>query len=273
MNVVRPSKRLSVRSFYRHPLVAATYDLIEGNFTDDIHFYRRQARKARGRILEIGCGTGRVLLPLAETGKRVTGIDNSAAMLSVLRRRLPSLPGRIRSRVELKKADMQGFRTPLRFSAAFIPCRTFSLNLTNDDQLAALRCIRRHLKPGGTLAMDLFDPSPDLLRQMHRSSGRKYELITERWIPEDHVYFRVLVKRNISLSRSLVRNTFEFEIADPDGKNPKKSRFSLTYRYVSRQEMERLFAGAGFRPVSLHSDFKGRRYRPGRDQVWVCKAG
>jgi SAM-dependent methyltransferase len=133
----------------------------------DVGFFVEAATTAGGPVLELGCGTGRVLIPTVRAGIEVTGLDLSARMLAVCRQRLADEPEAVRARARLVEADMRRFDARERFAMATIPFRPFQHLLTIEDQLACLSCIRSHLVEDGALVVDLFNPSLDFLADIH----------------------------------------------------------------------------------------------------------
>ena len=128
----------------------------------DIAFYDRLAQAAGGPVLELGCGTGRIALALAQAGLSVTGVDVSAGMLALARRKSERLAAASRC-LTFVEADMARLDLGRRFGMAFIAFRSFQHLLTVDEQRATLTGVRRHLRPDGRLALHLFDPRFDLL--------------------------------------------------------------------------------------------------------------
>jgi SAM-dependent methyltransferase len=137
-------------------VIARNYDAVYSVIREpsgDAAFYRDLARKAGGPILELGCGTGRVLIPIADEGIECVGLDSSPEMLAVLRAKQPP------ACLSLVEGRMERFDLgDRRFHLVTAPFRAFSDLLDVDAQLACLACIRRHLVPGGLFAFDLFDP-------------------------------------------------------------------------------------------------------------------
>src|SRR3954467_5004750 len=140
---------------YEGPL-ARNYDALYGVMRDpsgDAAFYRALAQESGGPVLELGCGTGRVLLPIAALGIACVGVDASPAMLAALRAKNPP------SNLELVEARMETFDLGgRRFRLVTSPFRAFLHLLDVEAQLAAPADLRRHLAPGGAVALDVFDP-------------------------------------------------------------------------------------------------------------------
>src|SRR5881296_3243350 len=115
----------------------------------DVAFYRNAARDFGDRILELGCGTGRITMALAEAGKRITGLDLSGRMLERAVEKRAALRVEARERVHLVQGDMTRFDLGEKFRLVIIPFRPFQHLLEIQQQLDCLNCVRKHLAPGG----------------------------------------------------------------------------------------------------------------------------
>jgi SAM-dependent methyltransferase len=136
---------------------------------EDIDFWLGLAAEHPGLILELGCGSGRVLIPLVQHGHTVYGLDNDAGMLSVLRN---NLPDGLRSSSPAFRADFKEFRLAARFSLIIMPCNTYS-TLEAGERTAVLECVQGHLGAGGVFAASL--PNPSLLRDLPAYSEAEVE--------------------------------------------------------------------------------------------------
>ena len=144
--------------FYSKTSNAEAYDFDMGRSADamrDVAFYvalARQAAEQGHAVLELGCGTGRVTIPIAQAGVEAVGIDNARAMLDVARRKAAAAGVAVR----WVTADMAAFQLDQRFGLVIIPFRSFLHLLTEADQLACLRRVYEHLLPGGRFALNFF---------------------------------------------------------------------------------------------------------------------
>lgn len=146
---------------------AAKYYDLEPSFPEDIPFYRDLLPSPEASVLELGCGTGRVLLPLANDCHAITGVDRSEAMLSVCREKIRDA-GLPPERVAIVTADITDFDLGRSFDLIIAPYRVFQ-NLETDAEVDGfLRCVGHHLAPEGTCILDVFRPYWDregLLRE------------------------------------------------------------------------------------------------------------
>jgi SAM-dependent methyltransferase len=214
----------------------------------DVDFYRNLAREAGGPVLELGCGTGRVLLPIALDGIACVGLDPSEAMLQELQGKgLPDNLG-------LVKARMQDFDLePDRFALIFSAFRGFQHLLTVEDQLACLAAVRRHLAPKGLFAFDVFAPKLERVAQFQEP-----EFEEARWREAD-----TEIVRFTSVTRDPVSQvsevTFRYE-RRREG-SPIESRSTRTkMRHFFRYEIEHLLARADFSAVEIYGGFDRRPY-------------
>ena len=138
--------------------IAALYDFSYDDFTEDIEFYENVARAIDGPLLELGVGSGRVAIPLAQAGYEVAGIDSSPSMLDQARQSLNSL-GKIEGSLELIEGDMTAFELERRFGMVFVAANTFQHLLTTEQQLACVRCAVKCLLPDGIFSMSVRSPA------------------------------------------------------------------------------------------------------------------
>jgi len=239
----------------------------------DIAFFVDAAVQAGGPVLELGCGSGRVLVPTARAGIEIVGLDSSAQMLGVCRQRLLREPPAVQEKATLTHADMRRFDLGRTFALVTIPFRPFQHLLTVEDQLACLSCIRTHLADHGRLIFDLFNPSLDALA--NQPIGQE----TDAGEPE----FTAPDGRTVTRSFTIVAsdrfsqiNDIElvYHVTHPDGRRERLVQ-AFRMRYLFRFEVEHLLARAGFVVEHLYAGYDRSEYGstyPG-ELVFVARTG
>jgi len=141
-------------------MVADLYDAV-GPYQErgDIPFFVEEALAAQGEVLELGCGTGRLLIPSAVAGATMTGLDLSEPMLNICRQKLTEENPATQARVRLQQGNMIHFSFPQRFALITLPFQAFQFLLKPEEAHACLQAIRYHLQPQGRVIFDLFDPA------------------------------------------------------------------------------------------------------------------
>lgn len=218
--------------------IAELYDIEHQDFDDDIALMRNVASIVGDPIVEFGCGTGRILLPIAKDGFEVTGVDSSTGMLRRLEQRASEIEG---VSVTVIQGDM---RQELPLPSDTFGVGIFSLNglmhlETQQDQVAALREAARLLDPRGQLVIDLFNPTPDYLSQL--SSGPHLE---GAW-HTDEVEVEKWSHRRLHPASQTLDTRIWYDSVDPDG-TLRRVRTSFTLRYVHAAELELMLEKAGF---------------------------
>jgi SAM-dependent methyltransferase len=153
--------------------LAEYYDLVHAHVKEDIPFYLSLARETGGPILELGCGSGRTLLPLVEAGYEVVGLDNSRPMLERARERLQT--SGLANSVRLIEAEMVEFDLGQRFTLITVPFNTWMHLPDRSAQTASLKQIARHLVPNGKLVIDI--PAPATIVDVEHDGSMVLERI------------------------------------------------------------------------------------------------
>jgi SAM-dependent methyltransferase len=244
--------------YEEYPFVAEFYDhVVPYRDRKDFEFFVEMARECDGTVLEIGCGTGRVLIPVARAGREIVGLDYSSKMLDVCRRKLADEPEEVRSRVHLVEGDMREFDLGRKFDLITLPFRPFQHLVTVDDQISCLKSIHRHLGDRGRLVLDLFNPSlPHLIEEKYLSEVSPEPEFT---MPDG----RRVTRRYRIVSRDYFNQVQETEliyyVTHPDGGEERLvHRFPM--RYLFRFEAEHLLARCGFRVEALYADYQRSEY-------------
>jgi SAM-dependent methyltransferase len=235
------------------PFVAQLYDqFVPYRERPDLDFFVQEGVESGGPVLEIGCGTGRVLLPTARAGMTITGLDISTYMLDVCRQALKAEPPDVQERVSLVEGDMREFDLGEAFALVTSPFRPFQHLLTVEDQLNCLNCVRRHLIPGGVFILDIFNPSltsltaDNLDQEVDEESPFK--------TPEG-----IQVHRSSKVTARDYHNQIQdveliYYLTHPDGREERLVH-AFPMRYLFRYEAEHLLARAGFEVLDLYADF------------------
>jgi SAM-dependent methyltransferase len=244
--------------YQSYAFVADLYDhVVPYKERPDIDFFVQEAIESGGPVLEIGCGTGRILIPTARAGMGITGLDLSEPMMDVCRQRLEQEPDAVQARVELVLADMRDFDLKAHFALTTLPFRPFQHLTTVEDQLACLATIHRHLKPKGRLILDLFNPSIHSL--VRDDLGQEMGDEPEFSMPDG----RKVVRRHKVLERDLFNQINHVEliyyVTHPDGREERLVH-AFPMRYLFRFEAEHLLARSGFEVQEVYADFERNLY-------------
>lgn len=217
----------------------------------DIGFYVDEAKRTEGKILEIASGTGRVLLPIARAGKKITGVELSRKMIERCRERVAMEPDDVRGRITLVEADMRDFSVEDRFSLAIIPFRPMQHLMTIEDQLSCLDAIRRHLVPGGRLIFDVFNPD---LARIGSPPADEMNDTPETPLPDGSSFRRNA--RMVAVHRIDQVNDVEliYYLTFPDGTTARRVH-AFGMRWYMRPELEHLVARSGFTLDTIYGNF------------------
>lgn len=270
--VMQQEERMDTKGGYDSPFLVEFYDLVVPyRERQDVNFFVEMAQQSGGPVLELGCGTGRVLIPTARSGIEIVGLDASPLMLSVCREKLGSESNEVRSRVSgLVQGDMRSFALDREFNLVTIPFRPFQHLLTVEDQMSCLESVRQHLKSGGKLVLDLFNPSLPMLAddQYLQEHGEEPEFTTEDG--------RRVVRRARITSRDyfnqITHNELIYYVTHPVGRREQfVHRFPM--RYLFKFEVEHLLGRCDFAIEAVYADYDkspyGSKY-PG-ELIFVAK--
>jgi ubiquinone/menaquinone biosynthesis C-methylase UbiE len=240
---------------------ARFYDLEYHRFTDDLDFYAHLAGGAGSPVLELACGTGRVLLHLARIGHTVTGLDISLPMLTIARDRLSMELPEVQARVSLVQQDMRSFALRQRFRIAILAINSFMHLMTRRDQERCLKRIRRHLVDDGLLVIDIFNPELAL----YDSAGRSF---FERNMDDATTGGTVtkLVSTSVDRRRNVNHITFYYDETTP-GQQQIRYTAAISQRYLYHHEMTGLLIRCGFSVEQVYGGFEGRDWSPERQKM------
>jgi SAM-dependent methyltransferase len=236
-----------------HPEIGELYDHVTAyRDRQDVSFYVGLCRASGGEVLELGCGTGRLLIPAAEAGCAITGLDGSDSMLKRCQAKLDAVLPEVRKRVTLVEADMTGFSLDRKFALATVPFRPLQHLVSVEEQLSFLACVHRHLEPRGKLALDVFHP--DLARLATPASPEEIE--DTAWV---ELAGGRRMRRTFRLTaKNFAQQTNDVEliyyVTDSYGVATRIVQ-AFPMRYYFRFELEHLLARAGFEIAGFYGNF------------------
>ena len=228
----------------------------------DVPFWRDLALKVGGTVLELGCGTGRIGVPLARAGVTVVGIDRSEPMLARARQRMRR--ARLGGRLRLVRGDIRAlpFPRPTPFGLVMAPYGMLQSLLQDADLTATLDAVAAVLPRGATFGIDLVAdlPSWQEYRGERRLSG---------WRRGRRAHVTLIESVRQDRRRGLT--VFEQEYVERRGPDTRSQRFDLAFRTISVPQMAERVERAGFRVTAVLGDYDGAPWDP-RADVWLIVA-
>ncbi|MSO45810.1 MAG: class I SAM-dependent methyltransferase [Acidobacteria bacterium] len=228
----------------------------------DVPFWRRLTKEIRGQVLELGCGTGRVAIPLGRAGVRLTGIDRSEPMLARARRRVSR--ARLHGHVRLVRGDIRHLPFPASaFAGVLAPYGVLQSLLRERDLAATLAAVHRVLRRGGTFGLELVADLPAWEEYRKRLSLRGWRGTRGG----AHLSLVETVRQNPKKRLTI----FDQEFTERRGRQRRTHRFALTFRTLSVPQMTRRLEKAGFSVTATLGDYRGGPWDP-RAEVWMILA-
>ena len=236
---------------------------------DDLKFYVEQAKSSGGPVLELACGTGRILLPIAREGIAIHGVDISAPMIKVLEERLRREPKDVQELVSVVHGDIRNFRSKQRYQLVIIPFRPLQHMYTVEDQVAALETAAFHLEEEGRLVFDVFYPN---FRNLDAKIGE--EFLELEWIPKSEpgkIIRRYLRKESVDKINQNFTATFIFRTYE-GAKLVHEETEPLKMSYYTYPHLRALFLLTGLEIVEEYSSFdKAPLGNDARQMIFVLK--
>ena len=229
---------------------ARWYDLDQGVFEDDLPFYLGLAQRTGSPLLELGCGTGRLVVALARAGHRVTGVELQPAMLARAQAKVRAAGRAVGRRVSLLQADFRTLELPERFAMAILAVNTWMDLAGPAEQARVLAVAAQHLAPAGLLVLDLFHPHPTALAE--REGGLFLEKVLTD--PETGQQALKFIVREVDYAQQIVTATFLYDETDAAGQ---VTRTAMTFplHYLHRAEAEHLVGTAGFMVEQVYGSY------------------
>lgn len=227
----------------------------------DVVFWQDMARRAGGRILELGCGTGRVSLPIARTGAPIVGIDRSASMLARARKR--TRLSTLASRPHFVRGDIRALPFPAAcFELVAAPYGILQSLLDDETLNGTLAAVARVLAAGGTFGIDMVSDLPSW-QEYHRRVKLRGQVRGSQT--------RITLIESVRQDRRHGLTIFDQEFVERRGTTRRAHRFSLRFRTVSVDDMTARLERAGFRITAVLGDYGGGAWDP-RADVWLILA-
>lgn len=238
--------------------IARFYDLIYHQVRDPIDkkYYQNKINETRGRILEAGTGTGRLLLESLKNDADIYGIDISPAMLNVLKNKLGKND---QHRISLQSITDFSFDRP--FNLIVAPFRVLMHLLTKEDQIKALKNVSRHLEPGGRFIFDVFVPDPNyLIKGMDNVTDFEGEY-------EPGKKIRRIVSTQPDIVNQIIEVNFRYEWSNNGEVITKEWKTPM--RFFFKYELEHLIERSGFCKFKFDGDFEGNPLQKGSKEFIV----
>ena len=241
-----PAEYRQVSAKYYDEAYASKEDL------DDKKFYIEVAKANGGPVLELACGTGRILLPIARQGIAIHGVDHSLPMLNVLQHKLRQEPKDVQELVSVIQGDIRDFRSNRQYALVIIPFRPLQHMYTVEDQVAALQTAAFHLEDGGHLVFDVFYPKFDSL-----AAKLGEEFLELEWRPPAHpnrIIRRYLRKESVDKINQNFTATFIFRTYERENLVQEETEF-LKMSYYTYPHLRALFLLAGLEILHEYGSF------------------
>jgi SAM-dependent methyltransferase len=261
---------------YGLPDIGLLYDALRGyQERADVAFYVEEAARARGPVLEVGCGTGRILLPTARAGATIVGVDASTAMLARCRERLAAEPEAVRARVSLHHADARALDLGATFALVTAPFRVLQHLVTVDDQLRCLTSVARHLAPpgrgrgqaGGRFVFDVFNPHyPAMVADRSAES----EDTAETALPDGRTLRRTVRVPRVRWTEQVSEIELIYYVAERAGAPPARHVQAFDMRWYVPAELVHLLARAGLRVEAVYGAFDRSPLTDASPEQVVC---
>ena len=224
--------------------IAELYDPWSRSVTEDVGFYVAEARRAGGPVVELGIGTGRIAIPIAQSGIPVVGIDSSREMLAACNRRAEAEG--VAELIDLRLGDLRSPPINEQVPLLICPFRSYLHLLDDGERVEALTAARAALSANGRLVFDVFEPKPDDIAETHG-----------RWLErEPGIYERA--------EWDEAGRTLTLSVRGPEG------AATMSLAWLSRGEWQQLLEETGFEVEACYGWFDRAPYRGGEDMIFVA---
>ncbi len=247
--------------------IARYYDLTHDSLTDDLGFVLALADVLEPNVLELGCGSGRLLLPIAQHGCQVTGIDSSAAMLSRAHRRVQMASPEVAGCIRLLEADMTSFELAGeegQFGLVVIPYNTF-MHLDADQMLNTLRRVKRYLHPKGRLFIDMINPVSVAQTPNDRLLTLENQLID----PETGDLVLQMASSWLDELTQILNITWIYDSSPAQGGAVSRTLANAQYHYLYPHQVELLLKESGLKMELIAGSYDGSPFTEESERLLV----
>lgn len=218
----------------------------------DVQFYLEEAKKCGGSVLEVGCGTGRILLPIARAGIRIDGLDSSPAMLERCKEKLSVESRATADLVHLHAGSASNFDVAKKFQLVTAPFRVAQHLIRIDEQLAFLTNAARHLDRGGKLIFDVFNPN---FAALVAADGVEREDTPPTRLPDGRVFRRTTRVKRVRRVDQVSEIEITYYMVKEGGEDARLFIHSFDMRWYMRAELIHLVERGGFGVSAIYGDF------------------
>lgn len=236
------------------------------NLKEDILFYEHYIQKG-SRILDVGCGTGRVALALAHLPIEIIGIDYSQAMLDIFREKVEGKE--FTAKIEFQLANMVQFDLNQKFNLVIFPFRVFQALTSIKDKIKCLQTTKNHLAENGRIIINAFDPNFEILNDNKNKRSLDYEYFDPNLLSTVQRYSEI---EWVDFERQILRTKYEFEATNLEGE---LSQFHehIELGFMTKQQMDELFLENNLEIEKLYNWWDFSPYQEGvkRELIYVLK--
>lgn len=251
-------------TFDAYANIGELYDLEHDGFEDDITCFMNFIESVGDPVLELGAGTGRFLIPIAEAGFRVTGLDSSEAMLTRAAERVADAGFGDLVTLDRRPMDRCDEAPGGPFGVVIAPLNGLMHATSQAEQRRVLTAALKALDPRGQLLLDLMNPTPDALRALDQTFVHE-----NGWPLPDGGRVDKFSSRHVRPSEQIIRTDLWYDVVNPDGA---LKRVSSHYemRYLHRSELELMLELAGFASWEFYGSYELDPFEEGSDRLIVA---
>lgn len=234
--------------------LASMYDLDMTDKTEGISMYLDYARAQGSPVLQLGCGVGRLLLPIASIGIDIYGVDSSETMLEFVQSEMDAGPDEVKQRITLIEHELPDFQQDMQFNLILVAFNSFLNLLTREDQQKTLVNAHNMLTDNGLLIIDIVTPKHG---ELAREWLRRKDVPIYRGLLYDEETSTTYVRNDrvrVNLTDQIQDTEMIYDTVYPDGRIEKAVRIIQT-KYIFRSEMEILLESSGFNIRNFFSNY------------------